>query len=500
MRAARRQFCAVLLLAAVPGSVATGFAQQQPAAPTEAPLGLRPGSAPAEARPAFRGTYPVVGKPVRSGKSTRVTPARGVADLPPAGERPVGPLAPGTPSPAVKPGPPLPPLAPPSRRRPRLEDLQAFDPLGVRVGTMTLRPAIEVSGGYDTNPNRIPNPGGGSSLLKTDLGLLADSDWERHALSAVLRGTRYRYFDTPAADRPEVDGALRLRLDALRDTTVDLETIGRLTTQQPGIEQPFVGSSRGQILEGGLAAGVTQRFGDASLGLRGAVGRQVYEAIPLGNGQSLSQSDRDLNSYGVTLRAGYEVSPGIKPFAELTGDRRIYDQAIDAGGFRRSSSGQAVRAGTTLEITRLIVGEASVGYGQREYDDPRLEPIDGFLANASLIWTPTALTTVAFKAGTELSETTVSGASGAIVHSAGIEVTHALRRYLSLSALLDGSQTLYQGVPITEDRLTAGLRLDWKLNRSVVVRASVTHEQLDSSLPGADYTANVYLLGLRLQR
>ena len=95
---------------------------------------------------------------------------------------------------------------------------------------------------------------------------------------------------------------------------------------------------------------------------------------------------------------------------------------------------------------------------------------------------------------------TFAGASGAIVHSAGVEVTHALRRYLSLSALLDGSQTLYQGVPITEDRLTAGLRLDWKLNRSVVVRASVTHEQLDSSIPGADYTANVYLVGLRLQR
>ncbi len=500
MRTARRQVCAVILLAAVPCGAATGLAQQPPPPRAEADIGLRPGTAPAEPRPAFRGSYPVVGKPVRSGKSTRTVPARGVADLPPAGERPVGPTLPGTPAPAVRPAPPLPPLIPPARRRPRPEDLAAFDPLGVRVGAFTLRPGIEMSGGYDTNPNRIPRPGQGSSLLKTDLGLLADSDWERHALGLVLRGTHYRYFDTPAADRPEVDGALRLRLDALRDTTIDLETIGRLTTQQPGLEQPLVGSKRGQILEGGIGAGVTQRFGDASLGLKGTVGRQVYEAIPLGNGQSLSQSDRDLNTYGLTLRAAYEVSPGIKPFAEFTGDRRIYDQAVDAGGYRRSSSGQAFRAGTSLEITRLIVGEASVGYGQREYDDPRLQPIDGFLANASLVWTPTALTTVRFKAGTELSETTVAGASGAVVHSAGVEVTHALRRYLSLSALLDGSQTLYQGVPITEDRLTAALRLDWKLNRSVVVRASVAHEQLDSSIQGADYTANVYLVGLRLQR
>ena len=501
MRVARRQVGAVLLLAAGLGGASAAVAQQaRDTSADGAALGLRPTSAPAAQRPSYRGSYTVVGKPVRPSKSTRVTPGRGVADVPPLGDRQVGPLAPGTPTPAVKAGPGLPPVVAPARRRPRLEGAEAFDPLGVRVGSITLRPSIEASTGYDTNPNRIPNPASGSPVLRTDIGLLADSDWERHAMNFVLRGAYWRYFETPAADRPEVDGAWRLRLDALRDTTVDLEAIGRLTTQQPGIEQPFVGASRGRVLEGGVGAGVTQRFGDASLGLKGAIGRQVYEPIPLGNGVSLSQSERDLNTFGLTLRAGYEVSPGIKPFMEVTGDRRIYDQAIDAGGYRRSSSGQAVRAGTTLELSRLIVGEASIGYGQREYDDPRLEPINGFLANASLVWTPTALTTVRFRAGTELSETTVSGASGAVVHSAGVEVTHALRRYLSLSALLDGSQTVYQGVPITEDRYTAALRLDWKLNRSVVVRASVAHEQLDSSAVGADYTANVYLVGLRLQR
>jgi len=451
-------------------------------------------------RPSYRGSYPVVGKPVRPAKSTRIVPARGVADVTPLGDRQVGPVIPGTPGPAVKPAPGLPPLAPSVRRRPRTDDLDAFDPLGVRVGAMTLRPSIEASTGYDTNPNRIPHPASGSPVLRTDVGLLADSDWERHAMNFALRGTYWRYFETPAADRPEVDGVWRLRLDARRDTTVDLEALGRLTTQQPGIEQPFVGASRGRVVEGGVGAGVTQRFGDASLGLKGAFGRQVYEPIPLGNGQSISQADRDLNTFGLTLRAGYEVSPSVRPFMEFTGDRRIYDQAIDAGGYRRSSTGQAVRAGTALEFSRLLVGEASVGYGHRAYDDPRLEPVDGILANASLVWTPTALTTVRLRAATELSETTVSGASGAVVHSAGVEVTHALRRYLALSALLDGSKTVYQGVPITEDRYTAALRLDWKVNRSVVVRASVAHERLDSSTVGADYTANVYLVGLRLQR
>jgi hypothetical protein len=33
----------------------------------------------------------------------------------------------------------------------------------------------------------------------------------------------------------------------------------------------------------------------------------------------------------------------------------------------------------------------------------------------------------------------------------------------------------------------------------VVLRASFTHERLKSTSPGADYTANTYLVGLRFQ-
>jgi hypothetical protein len=45
--------------------------------------------------------------------------------------------------------------------------------------------------------------------------------------------------------------------------------------------------------------------------------------------------------------------------------------------------------------------------------------------------------------------------------------------------------------------VTAGARLEYKLTRSVAVRASFIHERLKSTAPGSDYTANTYLLGLR---
>ncbi|MHB2165457.1 outer membrane beta-barrel protein [Alsobacter sp. R-9] len=450
-------------------------------------------------KPAFRGTYPVVGKPVRSGKSTRQQPARGFADLPPSGDRPIGPLKPGTPTPAVKAAPPL-SSEPEVRRRVRREDVDPYAPLGWRTGGLILRPSLEMLGGYDTNPNRIPNPGGGSPMVKTEAGLDVASDWQRHALRAVIRGAFYRFFDTPAADRPEATADIGLRLDAARDTTVDLAAVSRLTTQQPGIEQPFVTNQRGNIVEYGGTAGVTQRFGLASLGLRGGVLRTEYQDLSGPGGATINESDRNYNAYDVRLRAGYDATPGVQPFAEVALSQRLYDQTIDAGGYERSSNGWAGRVGTTLEFSRIVTGEVSLGYGARSYEDPRLQPIEGVLTDVALLWTPTPLTSVKLRASTDISETTVSGASGALVYAEGIEVTHALRRNLSLTAALGASQTLYQGVPITEDRYTAGLRLDWKLNRTVAVRASVAHERLDSSVQGADYTANVYLVGLRFQR
>ena len=105
----------------------------------------------------------------------------------------------------------------------------------------------------------------------------------------------------------------------------------------------------------------------------GGVDRTIYEDAQLPSGVILRQSDRNVTQYGVKLRAGYEVSPGIKPFVDVLADTRTYDQRIDDFGFRRSSDGLGVKAGSTFEITRTLTGEASAGIQTRRYDDLRLK-------------------------------------------------------------------------------------------------------------------------------
>ena len=45
----------------------------------------------------------------------------------------------------------------------------------------------------------------------------------------------------------------------------------------------------------------------------------------------------------------------------------------DRFGYLRDSNGGYIKAGTTFEFTRLLIGEASIGYAARSYTDPRLE-------------------------------------------------------------------------------------------------------------------------------
>lgn len=382
----------------------------------------------------------------------------------------------------------------------RLRENDPYSQVGYGVGSLNLYPAIQESIGYDSNPNRVSPPAKGSFVSRTEADLRLQSDWSNHELNGFLRGAYNVYPDVKGADRPEGEGALRLRLDASRDTKFDVEGRYVLDTQRPGspeLNAPV--TARPLVSSFGASVGATQTFNRLRLELRGGVDRTIYEDAQLPSGVILRQSDRNVTQYGVKLRAGYEVSPGIKPFVDVLADTRTYDQRIDDSGFRRSSDGLGVKAGSTFEITRTLTGEASAGIQTRRYDDLRLKDLRGPLIDAALIWSATPLTTVRLRALTTVDETTLTFSSGALTQRATIEVQHDLRRNLSLIGALTFGETDYRGVPLREKAFTASARVEYKLTRAVVLRASFTHERLKSTSPGSDYTANTFLVGLRFQ-
>jgi hypothetical protein len=462
-------------------------------------LGSLPGDQPAGANPALPARPGAADKRGRRAQMKRSRPptagiVRGEirSTLAPASLAPdVQPPQAGIPDPVI--------AAPPVHKKPVIDD--PYAPIGLRVGNINLFPVIGESLGYDSNPNRVDKPfAKGSFVSQTEGELGIQSDWSRHELTGFLRGAYNEYPSVREASRPEGAGRVGLRLDVTRDTIVNAEAHYQLDTQRsdsPDLlatvrERPIVNS------EGGSVA-VTQRFNRLALTLRGTVDRTDYADAILSSGTVLDQGDRNFTTYGGRLRLAYEFSPGFVPFIEGLGDTRDYDRKQDNAGYRRSSNGAGARIGTTFELTRLITGEVAAGAIERRYDDPRLRNLTSPLVDASLVWAATPLTSVKLAAQTTVDETTVVGSNGVVASKASLEVAHALRRNLTITPGVNIFENDYKGVPITERGFGASLKLDYRLTRSVAIRASYIYEQLKSSLPGTDYTTNVVLVGMRFQ-
>jgi hypothetical protein len=386
------------------------------------------------------------------------------------------------------------------RRAPRRTEEDPWAPVGLRLGTITVLPAITQSLGYDSNPNRTSGPARGSAVSRTEGEIGLRSDWSTHRFTANLRAGYSAFPNQRDANRPDGAANAALQLNLGRDTDLDFDMRAGLDTQRPGSTNfNFAVRERPNIYTAGVGAALTQRFNRLSLSLRGTVDRTTYEdATDLG-GNRIRQSDRDLTQYGLRLRAGYEVMPGVTPFVETLADQRVFDERADQSGFRRDSRSLALRAGSTFELTRLITGEVAVGYQSRDFEDPRLKTLAGVVGEASLSWAVTPLTTVSLRAATDLNDTTIAGSSGSVNRRLGLEVAHALRRNWTVTGFATLNRNDFDRTNLTEDVWQMGLRTEYRLTRMVALRASFTHERLVSSAPRSDYTANTVLVGLRLQ-
>jgi hypothetical protein len=479
----------------------------------------------------------------RKRKAAPKRDAQRASDPQPLAEAP----PPAAPSPYQQPVPPLgasalaaapgePPVdygpirKPPKKRKAHSDEpTDPYAPLGLRLGSFLVYPAIEVSGGYSSNPSGTPN-GKGAALYSVEHDLHVQSDWSRHELTADLRGsyTGYSPDETPTLSRPNVDGKVAGRIDVSRDTNINLDGHVLVSTDNPGSPNLQAGLAKLPVFATyGGDAGIAHRFNRLEISVKGGAERTVYQDSQLTDGSTASNADRQYNQYGGTLRGSYELTPGLKPFVEVEADKRVHDTEFDFAGFQRNSKGASASVGSTFELTHLLTGEISVGYARRTYEDPRLDDIAGLIGNASLIWTVDALNTVKFTAASSIGESTLPGVPGVFYRDIGLQYDHSFRRWLIGSVKLGVGFDTYKNGAVestggetttvcsctggsgassganVSDRVdtnySAGIGLTYKLNRQFQINGEFRQDWLRSNVEGVDYTASTVLLGVRWQ-
>ena len=399
----------------------------------------------------------------------------------------------------------------PTRKRLKVDD-DPFGAVGDYAGSFLVKSALELSGGYDTNPGRLIEPHGLPFYVVAP-EFLAVSDWERHALVADLRGSFTGYGGklpetidgavSPAPiniERPDFTGHVDGRLDVSKDTDVTAQLRLRAATDNPGSPNIQAGLAKYPVYTTlGGTFGFDQRFNRLQISGGATIDRTSYGASTLTDGSSASNDDRNFNQYGGVARLSYELTPAIKPFIEGEGDTRVHDQPLDRSGYARDSSGGYGKAGTSFEFTRLLTGEISIGYAARNYVDPRLDRLQGLLVSSSLTWHATPLTTAKFFSDTQIAETTLPGTSGVLMHTYTFEVDHDFRRWLTAIGKFTYGTLDYQGDGRFDRIYTIQGDLVYKLTRNLWLKGTLRRDILDSNIAGSSSAGTVVMLGVRLQ-
>ena len=486
--------------------------------------------------PSRIGQIPSYGLPAASGASTSgydsLNRKRKTPKYYPGQVKPKPPVGPGSPPPPIASSLPLRLSIPPSqsankapippamagtvvgqppRKRLKIDD-DPFGAVGDYAGSFLIKSAVEVSGGYDTNPGRL-NVAKGSPFYVIAPEFLAVSDWERHALVADLRGSFTGYgntFPPPSdgtinsapvnVDRPDFTGHVDGRLDVSRDTRLLGEVRLRVATDNPGSPNIQAGLAKYPIYTTlGGTFGFDQNFNRLQISGGATVDRTDYQWSKLTDGTSTSNDDRNFTQYGGVGRISYDLTPGVKPFVEAEADNRVHDEKLDRSGYARDSTGGYVKAGTSFEFTRILFGEISIGYAARDYVDNRLDRLQGLLVSSSLTWNATPLTTAKFISDTQIAETTLPGTSGVLVHTYTFEVDHDFRRWLTGIGKFTFGTLDYQGDNRKDKIYSIEGDLIYKMTRNLWVKGTLRRDWLDSNITGSSSNSTVVMLGVRLQ-
>lgn len=376
---------------------------------------------------------------------------------------------------------------------------EALAALGIRSGGFTWLPAAEASIGRSSNVAGKASAVAGA-VASVAPELVGKSDWSRHELQIDLRGS---YVTTPvdrSYDKPNVSGNLRGRVDLSEETRVDLKAGWTFERQSnSSSDNPASTDVPSNLQSRTASVGVTRDAGLLALTLRGDVERSDYSGGTSTSGASLGSEVQNNTRFIGAVRATYGSPGSFRPFVEVQGSTRRYDQELVAGS-RRDGQGAAVKVGAVADLGPTLRGEMSTGWGTEKPKDTALGSMSGWLLDGTLTWSPNRITVVKVTAKTEFVPTTTAGSPGAQSRTTSVQLERALRPELVASAGVQFTDKSYFGITQTEHDLVLSSALTYKWNRNFHTFVRGSWEKFGSNLPGADYSTTLVMVGVRVQQ
>ncbi|MCP5080710.1 MAG: outer membrane beta-barrel protein [Alphaproteobacteria bacterium] len=374
-----------------------------------------------------------------------------------------------------------------------------YAPLGLRNGSFTYFPSLEISSLFTDNVGQDATGERSAFGVVLRPSLNAQSNWARHNASLTVASEHTIFPGDTDENRNELSVNSEARIDVLRSFVIDYA--GRYILSQDSSDGDNSGATTGTSIDHEIGADVTFRRQNARFlpSLRFGVERFMFGDEDLVGGGTQNNSDQDYVEPSVELRVGYAISQAVQPYIAAGYSRRVHDDRLDRSGLERDSDGYEIRAGADLNFGPVLSGNVDLGYGVRDFEDSTLSTADGFVGTSSLTWSPTPLTTFTFGATGSLDETTTAGASAIQNINVNANVSHRLRRNLTATGGASISFADYLGIRRLDETYQVDLGLAYAIGRHIELVANYQFNAVESTIPSQEYTENQITAGVRFR-
>ena len=367
-----------------------------------------------------------------------------------------------------------------SRRRPD------YDYRGIRVGSYLFQPEFSEAFGYSDNVLGTRSKQG-STILQSRAAVQATSDLSRYGVVARVTAEDFRYFDQPRQSLTNWTAALGGNLEIGRDTATLGFEHANLNQTPRDLNVPLLDQSvpyRVDTLRGGYRTS----FNRLSLRPELTLSHYDYDDGTVA-GIPYRQSFRNRNVIGPALTATYELAPRRNIVVVVRNLTAIYSDQ-PAGGLDRNFNDTSVLAGIDYDGGGLWRYRLLAGYERRSFNSPDLQTIEAPVAEATVIFSPTGLTTVTGTVARRIQDAAAEATIGYTETSLKLAVDHEYLRNVLLNANARATFAEYSQGGGNQTQYAAGAGATWLLNRNLRLGATYEFTNLSSSANGTPRSFN----------
>jgi hypothetical protein len=379
-------------------------------------------------------------------------------------------------------------------------EIGPYDPLGIRLGSFLFFPEFEADRRHSDNVFESSTIKRSDWSTRLTPSFELRSNWSRHELVGGFEYEKVIYDDFSSEDEENNAAALSGRIDIGRRSSLEAETSYESQTESRGdINVPNNAAQRPTEITKDAALQANHVFNRLSATLRGQVTEEEFGEVSLIDGGTFDNAARDNTERELTGRLTYELIPGVAIFAEGSGNEIELARA-NANGLKLDSTGWAALGGFSLDFGGIVTGDIAAGFAQQTPDNDTLQGVEGAILAANVIWAMSPLTNINFNAAFNIDTTTLANSIGSLVQTVGVEVEHAFRTNMVLTAGVAYEMEDFASVNLEEKTLEVAVEGEYRLNRMVGLVAGYEFTDFSSTSSSNDYQENLFLLGLRLRR